>query len=314
MKEKSKKILIILGIILSLILIGICIFFIYDSVNQTSNNQSNNEDNKQNEEIDKEEVKDNKQNEEVNVDDIAATLVSKFNYGKYRFSVQLFANNSNNFYDYSSLPTRYKNGVALLNTTGENYNQADCEYRWKKDDVESKYRELFGNDKEIESNDDGTIDVYKSVSIDAQLNLYGNYYCSKSDPFVWTTGGGELIQEDFFKILKSTLNNDTLEITFKYATIEGVINKELSKYEINLYSKINLTNNDESETLIEEICCSKEEYNFCEFFGSEYTDEMKKEDTEKIISKYSDKLDTYKYTFKYDKEHKNYYFYSIEKL
>lgn len=296
MKEKIKKFLAILGIVFSLILIGICIFYIYDSVNQASNNQNN--------------KKDNQQKEEINVDDIAVTLISKFNYGKYRFSVQLFANNSNDFYDYSSLPTRYKNGVALLNTIGEAYKQVDCEYRWKKDDVDSKYRELFGNDKEIESNDDGTIDVYKSVSINAQLNLDENYYCGRSTiPFSWTTGGAILIEEDFFKILNSTLNDDTLEVIFKYATIEGAVNEDFD-----LYSKINLTGNDINETLIEEIDCSKKEYNFCNFFNSEYTDEMKKEDTEKIVSKYSDKLDTYKYTFKYDKEHKNYYFYSIEKL
>ena len=56
MKEKSKKILIILSIVFSLILIGICIFFIYDSVSKTNDNQNNKEDNKQNEEIDKEEA------------------------------------------------------------------------------------------------------------------------------------------------------------------------------------------------------------------------------------------------------------------
>ena len=67
MKEKSKKFLTILGIVFSLILIGTCIFFIYDSVNQTSNNQNN--------------KKDNQQKEEINVDDIAVTLISKFNYG-----------------------------------------------------------------------------------------------------------------------------------------------------------------------------------------------------------------------------------------
>ena len=312
MKEKSKKILIILSIVFSLILIGICIFFIYDSVSKTNDNQNNKEDNKQNEE---EVMENNKQNEEVNVDDIAATLLSKFNYGKYRFSVQLFANNSSNFYDYNNLPTRYKNGVALLNTTGEVYEQGNYKYRWKKDEVDNKYRELFGNDKKIESNTDGTIDVYKSVSTDATLNSDDNYYYSYSiSPFSWTTTGGELIEEDFFEILNSTLNGDILEVTFKYATIEGVINKNLNKYNIDLYSKINLTGNDINETLIEEINCSKEEYNFCKFFNNEYTEEMKKEDTEKIVSKYSDKLDAYKYTFKYDKEHKNYYFYSIEKL
>ena len=229
--------------------------------------------------------------------------------------MQLFANNSNDFYDYNRLPTRYKNGVALLNTVGEAYEQDNYKYRWKKNEVDNKYRELFGNGKEIESNDDGTIDVYKSVSTDAKLNSDENYYYSYSiSPFSWTTAGGELIEQDFFKILNATLNGDNLEVTFKYATIEGVINKSLNKYNIDLYSKINLTGNDINETLIEEIDCSKKEYNFCNFFNSEYTDEMKKEDTEKIVSKYSDKLDTYKYTFKYDKEHKNYYFYSIEKI
>lgn len=294
--DKFKKFLTVIFIILCFGIIIFCSYYIYSNINGDKI----------------ETTEDSSSNNTSSIDEIEAnSFIEKFNYlssDSSNNSVKLYTNELNS---YDSLSDNYKYGLTMSKINYEKSGSSiyDYSFIYDKKEFNKMYHDLFGYDKDIKLEQFSIVDNLDHV-IDSKIDfihtcpmLYnGNdvYYA------IYECGGTSNIYGFLYKVENTSLKEDTLEITFKSLIVSS---DALLKDGNNKDGVIN------SNSIIEEFNddCT---YNLCKinFNSDEYTTQMKKEDTDIIMSKYSDKINSYRLTLKFDNEHNNYYFQKIEKI
>lgn len=307
MEQKTNKnwILITIIIIMMIIIIGLSLMLFIKNESETNSNEND----IQNDNIKKDEseqLDSNDEKEEIIEKEVDEELVNNL--------MDIFNNVTcgtissyypiDNTITYDDLPEKYKYDIVLQQISKtdvfktNDWSNADWDYKYDGNELDEKYYELFGYDKEINLKKISKENAYNNPIIVGGYVLYfeNNDYYSIS-----ATGcGSGYSYNSLFKIVKTQLKNDILEITFKYALVTKLSGENMAY----LYDKVPETNN--QDNYIGKIDCTNSEYNFC--------DSTKENNDSEIVTKYYDKLNTYKYTFKYDSEHNNYYFNSLEKL
>ena len=255
-------------------------------------NKDNNKKNPNN----KEEIVETEKEEKVD-QELVNNLIEIFNHKSCNISFPIKADQT--YVDYSSMDDYHKYGIVLEQITGVEVEFYKYAYNGKQ--LDEKYYELFGYDKKIELKN-----ISKSANISNRINANGLslYYDKELNNYYGdaTSGcGSGIITGVVYKVIDTNLKEDILEITFKFAKLREDGNSE----KVDIY---NANTND----IIDNIDCKTDTTNsICAFTNNDYN---KDDLTELVMSKYSDKLNNYKFTFKYDKEHDNYYFYSLERL
>ena len=277
--KKSNKILMILGIIICLAIIGICIYLVFD-VTTNDKNESNND---VNEQIKEPNIDTKEQELEVTEEDnnIAINLLKPFD----RYKDYLAYDQIGYIYTFDELNIDNLSNdiileVSLYKYVRENKNIYDNYYsdiqkniNINVDTFNKTVQSIFGNIK-YENGNITLSCTYGSATYDETQNnyIYSGQAC-----------GGTLLPYIESKIIQVKKYNDCMEIIEKIAYIS---------YE-NSDSTINqlIYNNPKDMKLV---------------------DKRLESSSEDIFDKYSDKLTSYKWTFK--KDENNYYFDKIEKL
>lgn len=305
----KKKVLIIIGFIISILIIGLSVYKIIETsnkVNQDSNREVLNkntkikEDLKDNDENKKGEIKnnDNSENvfnndeEDISVSDSTVSKLIEMVLGAYNSSCSsennrdvfrksdLVQADSIDMYTKLSLTADYiyKNESSRSNfvyTKNVSSDSRICGLSYiSEEDIKKVYFEIFGKDAKYErSSFDVNWDTYNWSN---ENNRYeSQVLCGKGG----TCPGGSTS-----KVAYAKKTNNEIHIYEYYAYVD--MNTYPDPY--NIYADYNKTNLIISETT------------------NAYEDEF--------FKKYSDKLGLYKYIFKYDSNNKNYYFYSVEKV
>ena len=310
-ERKNKNVyLIIIIVLLLIIILGLVYMLFLKQDSKTSD--SNKKDNNPTEVKDGDQTKTTDENNEEKVnEEIVNKLMDTFNYQFCNTTPDAYPETGK--YTYDDLSDSYKYGLVSNNVVTKtdafktnDWSNVDWDYKYDGKEFDQKYYELFGYDKEIKLKNISKDSMNNNPIIANGYSLYfedNNYYGISANG----CGSGSTYT-NMFKVIESHLKDNTLQITIKYV----LAHKSLNDNNMYLYNR--KPKYGEENNYIEKIDCSNSEYNYCKISEGNYSKELEKTDSDKLISKYSDKLDTYKYTFKYDKEHENYYFYSIEKI
>lgn len=310
---------IVMYIVIVLLLAGVIALGMYakeankkedSQLNQITNNQNINNKNTQSQTKKQEQSKtNNEDNKKVDtiennseLEELATNLMKTYNTtfcGNEMHEIYL-----NDYTDYSKLSTSYKYGLVLNSKEVRNTSEDDgngYQYKYIMSVVDDKFHSLFGYGKEIELKK-----IVKSTNIDNTIkangkSLYvdGNYYYSVN---AYGCGTGSL-SHDIYEIIDTKKSENKLEITIKYLYINGLVGDD--SYDI--YAKYGYDYNDKVKVGI--VNCGWDVYDLCT-----EPNKITRSDANKLMSTFKDKLNSYKWTFKYDNEHKNYYFYSVEKV
>lgn len=258
-----------------------------------------NNDNKEEKTNNNEEIVETEKEEVEKVDQkLVNKLMDVFSYGSCGYGFRFIGSNDEDPYIlYDELSKDYKYEIVLNQIDGEEFDDYVLKYIGK--NLDDKYYELFGYDKQIELKNVSKANAYdEQYKILAQSRILyyenGNYYGVGASGC--GTGGGF---ETVYKIIDANKNNDLLEITFKFARLYGAS-----------YDKHIDVHNGGTNNIIDKVDCNNNDNSLCTILSPGEHSNL----TELVMSKYSDKLNNYKFTFKYDKEHDNYYFYSLERL
>ena len=151
---------------------------------------------------------------------------------------------------------------------------------------DKRYYDLFGYDKNIELKNITKENMYG----DNKVCTYSSCWYTEGDHYEGTQGSGcgaGCGYKNGYKIINYNKNEDNLEIYIKYIYGESCIDDN---------KKMRLYAADSTNNMIDSV---------------DYDSSF---DINQYLDKYIDQLNTYKYIFKYDQEHNNYYFYSVEKV
>lgn len=283
--ENKKNFVIGILIVLLLCSVGLIVYLYIDKSNSVVNDENVEQ---------KEEVVENKIEElDVN-DELVQNLYKKIDVFTTNMYKDYFGYIFKDRLIYSDIPNDVKLYVAmqnLLNSMNEDYSELENaginEYYIDSLMIEKNVRDVFGNvDFEHESFGGmcSTAKNMKGYTYDKnKLRYYVNFNCgcSFSCPFIKT------------KLIKSIKNNNDIEL-----------------YQLMFYRENGTENNEPYDYIYKNIDSEKVDSIKLEFdpdrgFALDY---------DKIFEQYKDKLDTYKYTFKYNEEDNKYYFYSVERM
>lgn len=280
-KEKKNKGLLIVVIIFGLIIIGLCIYISHLKINESTKKDTNNN---------------NVIEGEENKDDIIVLDVKSEEVKKIWFNVQLGGLKSMKFFEqdklfYETMTDADKIALVIekyIRETPNFYVPSGDTWYITTADFDRYFKLIFG-DK-----------TYDFKDVKALINgVWSFSYNNQTDKYEMVSAAGGSSPDKFYQeIISAKKYNDRIEIFeqnyyAKYISEECCVNENL-KYDIYLKYSENKDN------LIASSVSAKR---------STLEDDFKE-----ILNTYSDKLNTYKYTFNYDEKADNYYFNSIEKI
>lgn len=182
------------------------------------------------------------------------------------------------------------------------YDEMKCYYT--AEEFDKNFVKLFGSNV---TNDIKNKCLKADYSDSNECLALGNMYVYKDNKYYnWSVSGAGSGTRNvvYTKLISYNKNGNDIEAIVKYFYYNSKADNSFKG--VNVYSKYNNEYNaDNSKNLLDFYTVSEDNFK---------SDEMKKATEEKMYEKYKDKLNSYKYTFKYDKNLDNYYFYSINKV
>lgn len=289
-KNKSNKIIIVILIILLLATIGVCIYLLVDKFSETKNEYKINNNENANE---------NLKNNMLNT--LAKSLVEPFILGPCGSLSSIFKGDLVNFYNMEDNPKYYavlEQSHGVLLDIGHDF------IEYNKNMINEKFNKLYGYDKQINLKRVSIDDVgYSDLGTRAGTSMLYFVIDGENESYISTTTSGcgsGVFWRVYYKIIDVKQKNNDLEIYLKVMEQNGTVNLVSST----------LT------TMTNKLFGKYHEYNEepITSFESEKYEEAKNLNLDELYEKYEDKLTTFKFIFKYDSEHDNYYFYSVESV